>query len=237
VPSFQLDAGYLMTFVATVGTTITPWGQFFIQAYVVDKGITMKDFRYARLDVIVGAFITNIVAFFIIVACAATIHAQGLPITGAKDAALALAPLAGRFASTLFAFGLVNASLLGASILPMTSSYAICEAFGWEAGIDRPWREAPMFYGIFTFAIAMGALVALVPNLPLLLVMLISQDVNGILLPVILIFVLVVARDRSVMGEHANPGWLTALGGVSAALLIALSVLLLASSLLPGLAV
>jgi Mn2+/Fe2+ NRAMP family transporter len=234
-PTFSTDAGYLMMVIATIGTTITPWGQFFIQSYVVDKGITMKDFKYERLDVLVGALVTDVVAFFIIVACAATIHAHHLPINDAKDAALALGPLAGRFAATLFGFGLINASLLGASILPMTTSYGICEAFGWEAGIDRPWREAPHFYGIFTFSILAGATVALIPGLPLFLVMLLSQDVNGILLPVILIFMLKLSSSPQVMGPNVNPRWLNRAAWVSTFVLIGLTILLVGSSLIPGL--
>lgn len=231
VPTFSLAPGYLLAFVATVGTTITPWGQFFIQAYVVDKGIVMRDFKYSRIDVWAGAFVTNIIAFFIIVACGATIHVAGLPIRDAADAARALAPLAGRFAFGLFAVGLVNASLLGASILPMTTAYVICEAFGWEAGIDRRVREAPTFYGLFTFSIVFGAAIALIPGLPLLFVMLLAQDVNGILLPVILVYVLLIARDKEIMGPHANPRWLDAVGWVSIVFLAALTVLLVASSL------
>lgn len=235
-PTFSMDPGYLMTFVATVGTTITPWGQFFVQAYVADKKLEMANYRYTRLDVVAGVLASNLVAFFIIVACAATLFSRGIRVEGAADAALALAPLAGRFSSVLFAFGLVNASLLGASILPMSTSYALCEAFGWEAGIDRRWRQAPHFYGIFTFVILAGAVIALVPAAPLFLIVLVAQNVNGILLPVILIYVLLIARDRSVMGEYANPRWLTAIGWGSTALLIVLTVLLVGSSLGPGLA-
>jgi NRAMP (natural resistance-associated macrophage protein)-like metal ion transporter len=235
VPTFRTDSGYLMTFVATIGTTITPWGQFFIQAYVVDKGIVMKDFKYSRMDVLVGALVTDVVAFFIMVACAATIYSKGLPIQDAKDAALALGPLAGRFAATLFGFGLINASLLGASILPMATSYAVCEAFGWEAGIDRPWRVAPYFYGIFTFSIFAGAATALIPKLPLFLVMLFSQDVNGVLLPVILIFTLLLSADPDVMGEHTNPRWLNVAAWSATFVLIGLTALLVTSSFFPRL--
>ena len=232
-PSFKLEAGYILVFIATVGTTITPWGQFFIQAYVVDKGIGPREYKHTRIDVLVGAFITDIVSFFIIVATASTLFAKGIPVTGAAEAALALEPLAGPLALTLFVIGLANASLLGASILPLATAYTVCEAFGWEAGIDRSWREAPVFHGLYAFAVLFGAAVALIPRLPLMSVMLLSQDVNGVLLAVILIFAINIASDRRVMGSFVNGrvgnsiAWATAVG------LILLTVLLIGSSLAP----
>lgn len=233
VPSFKLEAGYIMVFIATVGTTITPWGQFFIQAYVVDKGIGPREYRATRVDVLVGAFVTDFMSFFMIVATASTLHVRGIQITSAADAAIALEPLAGSLARILFGIGLANASLLGASILPLATSYTVCEAFGWEAGVDRSWREAPIFHGLYAFAVLLGAAVALIPHLPLVPVMLLSQDVNGILLAVILIFAIRIASDRRVMGSFANGrvgntvAWATAVG------LIVLTVLLLGSSLAP----
>lgn len=235
VPTFSLEPSYLAAFVATVGTTITPWGQFFVQAYVADKGVGMSDYRFTRLDVIVGVLASNVVSFFIIIACAATLHVRGIPVEGAADAAKALEPLAGSFAATLFGLGLVNASLLGASILPMSTSYAVCEAFGWEAGIDRRWRDAGHFYSIFTFVIAGGALLALLPAVPLFTIVLVAQVVNGVLLPVILVYVALIARDRSLMGEHANPSWLNAAAWAANVLLIGLSTVLVMSAVLRGL--
>ncbi|MCL4459692.1 MAG: Nramp family divalent metal transporter [Chloroflexi bacterium] len=232
VPSFRLEGGYLLAFIALVGTTITPWGQFFIQSYVVDKGLGIREYKYTRLEVFLGAFITDLVSFFILVCTAATLYVRGIGVQTAADAALALEPLAGRFAEGLFALGLLNASLLGAAILPLATAYAICEAFGWEAGVSRSFREAPLFNGLFTFTLGFGAAVALVPGLPLMWVMLVAQDVNGILLPVILFYALRIASNKRIMGRYANGpvfnliAWGTAIG------LIILTVLLLFSPLL-----
>lgn len=227
VPTFQPTTAFVFAFVAVVGTTITPWGQFFIQSYVVDKGLTRDDIGYERLDVFFGAFVTQFIAFFIIVACAATIFARGLPIHGAADAARALAPLAGSWASSLFAFGLLNASLLGAAVVPLSTAYAACEAFGWEAGVDRPPSEAPIFYGLYRAFIVLGAAIVLIPDLPLIQVMFTTSAINGVLLPVILIYTLVITNDRSIMGGHVNGrifnlfAWLTvvAMIGLTATLL------------------
>jgi Mn2+/Fe2+ NRAMP family transporter len=232
-PTFQLNTGYILVFIATVGTTITPWGQFFIQAYVVDKGIGRREYPGTRIDVLLGALITDIVSFFIIVATASTLFVQGIPITGAAEAALALQPLAGEFAFVLFGVGLLNASLLAASILPLATSYTLCEAFGWEAGVDTTFREAPMFHSLYAFSIAFGALVALLPGLPLFSVMLFSQDVNGILLVVVLIFAIRIASDKQVMGDFANGRFGNAVAWATSAALIVLTVLLVGSTLLP----
>ncbi|MHB0866408.1 MAG: Nramp family divalent metal transporter [Thermoleophilia bacterium] len=232
VPSFEMNAGYILLFIAVIGTTITPWGQFFIQATIVDKGISIRHFRYTKAEVIMGAVITDVVALFIIVACAATIHATGGDIESADQAAAALAPLAGSFASSLFAFGLLNASVLAAAILPLATAYAICEAFGFESGVNHSFKEAPIFHGIFTFSICLGALVALIPNLPLLKIMVIAQDVNGILLPLILIFVMVIVNDRSIMGDYANSRRHNIVAGLTTGGLIFLSILLVITSLL-----
>ncbi|MCL4474170.1 MAG: Nramp family divalent metal transporter [Actinobacteria bacterium] len=230
VPTFQLNSAYILLFIAVIGTTITPWGQFFIQAYVVDKGISIKHYRYTRAEVIMGAIVTDVVAFFIIVACAATIYSTGGDINSAEDAALALVPLAGQFASKLFAFGLLNASVLAAGILPLATAYAICEAFGFESGVNRSFKEAPIFHGIFTASIVVGALVALIPNVPLLAIMVLAQDVNGILLPLILIFVMVIVNDRGIMGKYANGRLNNLIAGTTTVALIILSVLLVITS-------
>lgn len=231
VPSFQMNAGYILLFIAVIGTTITPWGQFFIQAYVVDKGISIKHIRYTKAEVIMGAVITDVVALFIIVACAATIYKTGGDIENAGQAAEALAPLAGEWASKLFAFGLLNASVLAAGILPLATAYAICEAFGFESGLNRSFREAPIFHGIFTASIVIGAGVALIPNLPLLSIMVLAQDVNGILLPLILIFVMVIVNDKGIMGEYVNSRRHNVVAGLTTAALIVLSLLLVVTSL------
>ena len=235
-PEIPFSIAYLIMFVATVGTTITPWGQFFIQSYVVDKRLGVEDLKYARADVYLGAFFTNFIAFFIIVACAATLWVHGLHIETAADAAKALQPLAGRFASTLFAFGLLNASLLGAAILPLTSSYATCETFGWEAGIDKTFGESPIFYGMFTFFIVISSLIVLIPHLPLLQIIFMPQIVNGMLLPIILVFVIKITNDKTFMGKHTNSRLFNGIAITTAAVMVLLSILLLASPLIQRLA-
>jgi len=232
-PTFQMNPGYILVFIATVGTTITPWGQFFIQAYIVDKGIGPREYPATRVDVLIGAFITDVVSFFIIVATASTLFVQGIKIEGAAEAALALEPFAGPFATYLFGVGLLNASLLAASILPLATSYTVCEAFGWEAGVDRSWREAPIFHTLYLFAILFGAVVALIPGLPLFDVMIFSQDVNGILLVVVLVFAVRIASDRRVMGKHANGRIGNSIAWATTAGLIVLSLLLIASTAAP----
>jgi len=232
-PTFQINSGYLLVFIATVGTTITPWGQYFIQAYVVDKGVGPREYPATRVDVLFGALVTNVVSFAIIVATGSTLFPQGITIESADQAALALEPIAGPLAGHLFALGLANASLLAASILPLATSYTVCEAFGWEAGVDRSWREAPAFHSLYAFAVVFGAVVALIPGLPLFRVMLLSQVINGILLPVVLVFAIQIARDRSVMGRFASGPVGKVIAWTTAGALIALSALLVLVSLAP----
>ncbi len=208
--------GYLYVLIGLVGTTIAPWMQFYLQASVVEKGITARQYRASRWDVIVGCLFAATVAWFIIVACAATLHANGITaIRDAADAALALRPLAGEYAYLLFAAGLFNASLFAASILPISTSYAVCEGLGFESGLDKKFHEAPVFYWLYTLLIVTGAGVLLVPDLPLTHIMVLSQVVNGILLPFILIFMLLLTNDRELMGDYVNSrtfnvaAWLT----------------------------
>lgn len=231
-PEFTPSTAYLLMLVAVVGTSITPWGQFFIQSFTADKRLDEKDLPYLRADIYTGSIFVSFIAFFIMVACAATIWAGGLHIRDAADAAMALGPLAGRFASTLFAFGLLNASLLGAAILPLTSAYATCETFGWEAGIDKTPKEAPIFFGLFTFFIVLACAIVLVPHLPLLQIMFMPQVLNGILLPIILIFILKISNDPDFMGEHTNSSAFNLIAGMTAVVMILLTVLLLASPLI-----
>jgi len=231
-PTFSLRTDFLMIFAGLVGTTITPWGQFFIQSYVVDKRLKTHELPYARTDVYVGAFFTDFVAFFIIIACAATIWTHGLHISDAADAAKALEPLAGRFASSLFAFGLINASMLGAAVLPLTSAYATCETFGWESGINKRWRDAPVFFGLFTFFLATSALVVLLPRMPLLQIMFLSQVLNTLVLPILFVFMLKLTNDRSVMGKYTNSRIFNTLAFLTTVAMIALSVLLVVLPLL-----
>ncbi|HEY9856366.1 MAG TPA: Nramp family divalent metal transporter [Stenomitos sp.] len=231
VPTLHMNSTFLLVLIATIGTTITPYMQFFLQSNIVDKGITIKNYGYAKLDVFVGSFVTDLIAFFIIVATAATLNARGIHIETAAEAALALAPVAGKYATYLFAAGLLGASLLAACVLPLTTAYAVCEAFGWETGISKGWDEAPSFMGIYTALIVLGAGIVLLPNLPLFLVLLVSQDINGILLPVILIFILLLVNDRRIMGRYVNGRFYNAIAWTTAVLLIVLTIILLYSSL------
>ncbi len=232
-PTIQWTSPFLLTMIALIGTTITPWGQFFIQSYVVDKGLGLKHYKAEKFEVYLGAFITDIVSFFIIIGCAATFFVHGIHIQDAKDAAYALQPLAGDFAKVLFAFGLFIASMLGAFILPTTTAYAICEAFGWEHGFNTKWKEGKFFYSIILLSLIIPAGVVLIPHVPLIKIMLWSQDINGILLPFILVFVIKIINNKKIMGENTNKkfgniiAWLT-IGGI-----IAATVVLVISSIFP----
>lgn len=231
VPHLSLNGVYMLAIVGTVGTTITPWGQGFIQAYVVDKRLRSEDLAAERLDVLIGVFITNVIAAFIVVACAATLWASGQrDITSAADAAAALGPLAGPVASTLFAVGLLAASLLGLGVVPLASAYTACEAFGWEQGVDWRWREAPAFYGLLAFFIGFAALFMLIPGLPLIQVMFSAQVINGLLLPVILVFVMLLAGDRRIMGPLVSGRINLALGWLVTGVLVAMSLVLVVTS-------
>lgn len=234
-PTIRFDSKYLIMVVATVGTTITPWGQFFIQSYVVDKRLKAEDLPYARADVYLGAFFTDFISFFIIVACAATIWSKGGVINDAAQAAQALGPLAGRFASTLFAFGLLNASLLGAAVLPLTSAYATCETFGWEAGIDKTPREAPAFFTLFLFFIVVPSMIILIPHIPLLTILLGSQVINGTLLPIILVFVLKITNDAAFMGKYTNSKLFNIIAVATTIGLIIMTIMVVITTFMPGL--
>jgi len=229
VPKAQMNSLWLLTAIAAIGTTITPWGQFFIQAYIVDKRISITRYVYTKVEVFIGAVFTDAIDLFIVLACAATLYKTGIVVETAQDAARALAPLAGRAASLLFGFGLLNVSILGASILPLTTAYAVCEAFGFESGLDKKWDEAPVFNGLLSAFILVPALVAIIPHLPLVQVMLLSQDVNGILLPIILIYVLKIINDPKIMGEHVNGRIYNTIAWTFSVALIGLSVTLVAS--------
>ncbi len=233
-PSFQFDAGYVTIFVTIIGTTIAPWMQFYQQSSIVDKGLKITDYAYERIDVIIGSLFAVVVAAFITIACAATLHANGITIETAKDAAHALRPLAGSYATALFALGLLNASVFSAAILPLSTSYVVCEAFGWEAGIDRKWREAPIFFTFYTGLIVVGAAIILLPIKSLIQAMLASQTLNGVLLPIILIVMLRLVNDRRLMGRFVNGrvGNFFAWGMVLT--LILLTVILVITSVFPN---
>jgi Mn2+/Fe2+ NRAMP family transporter len=234
-PTFHLEIGYITIFVTAIGTTIAPWMQFYQQASVVDKGLKPADLAFERLDVIVGSLFAVVVAGFIIIACSATIHATGQgPILSAKDAALALAPLAGRYASTLFAFGLLNASVFSAAILPLSTAYVVCEAFGWESGVDRHLREAPVFFGTYTALIVLGAAIILLPIQSLIQAMMASQTLNGVLLPLILIVMLRLINDKRLMGKYVNGRIFNLLAWIVVGILIFLTLVLVGLSVAPA---
>jgi Mn2+/Fe2+ NRAMP family transporter len=224
VPRWDRSSAYLLALVGVVGTTITPWGQAFIQSYVADKKLGPKDLPTTRLDVGLGSLLTNVVAAFIVIACAATIFRSGGSIQDAADAARALGPLAGPSATTLFAVGLLAASLLGLGVVPLSSAYFACEAFGWETGLQLRWGQAPAFYGLLTFFVASSAMFVLIPGLPLIQVMFISQVFNGLLLPVILGFVMLIGGDRRRLGAMASGRVLSTLGWTITALVSLMSI-------------
>src|SRR5262245_25944898 len=197
--------GYLFTVIGLVGTTIAPWMQFYLQASIVEKGVTVRQYRASRWDVVLGCVFTDVVAWFIIVACAATLHASGHhEIVDAAGAAQALRPLAGEKAYLLFAAGLLNASIFAAAILPISTAYAVCEGLGFESGLDKKFHEAPVFYWLYTLLIGLGAAVILIPRLPLVYVAYITQVANGVVLPFVLVFMLLLTNDRELMGDYAT---------------------------------
>ncbi len=229
-PQLSSSPVYWLAVVGTVGTTITPWGQAFIQSYVVDKGLRPEDLRGSRADVFAGTLLTNVIAFFIVVACAATLHAEGLKITSAADAAQALAPIAGEAAALVFAVGLLGASFLGLGVVPLSSAYTTCEAFGWETGVDWNWRDAPAFYGLLAFFIGFAALFVMIPGLPLIAVMFSAQVLNALLLPFVLVFVMLLASDKALMGPLVSGRILRTIGWLATAVLVLLSLILVVSS-------
>jgi NRAMP (natural resistance-associated macrophage protein)-like metal ion transporter len=225
-PNIEWSKSYLIMIVSIIGTSITPWQQFYLQAGVVEKGLNEKDARASKVDVIFGSIMMGVVAFFIIVACGATLYPAGIQIDTAEDAALSLKPLAGKYAYILFAIGLANASLFSGCILPLSTTYYICEAMGWETGTGRRFKEAPQFNSIFTIIVIMGASIVLIPNLPLIKVMWFSQIVNCVLLPVILIFMLMLANKKELMGDYRNSLWTNIVTYASIAVLIVLNLVL-----------
>ncbi len=218
------DHAYLYSTIAVIGTTITPWMQFYLQSSIVEKGVTMRQYTASRIDVIVGSIFTDIVAWFIVVVCAATLFAHGMRnITLPSDAAEALRPIAGDYAFVLFAAGLFNASLFAASILPLTTAYTVCEGLGFESGLDRTWKQAPVFYWFYTLLIVGGAGTVLLPHFNIVYMAILSQVLNGVLLPVILYFMLKLINNEELMGEHTNNGWLNLVAWSTALIVIVLS--------------
>jgi NRAMP (natural resistance-associated macrophage protein)-like metal ion transporter len=218
------DKNYVYMTVAVIGTTITPWMQFYLQSSIVDKGVSVRQYKASRLDVIVGSIFTDIVAWFIVVACAATLFTHGIRnISEASDAAGAMKPLAGQYAFILFAAGLFNASLFAASILPLSTAYTVCEGLGVESGLDKSFGEARFFYWLYSLLLFAGAAVVLIPNFPLVSFSILSQVLNGILLPVVLIFMLRLINKHDLMGKYTNNHWLNAIAWITAIIVIGLS--------------
>ena len=231
-PSVSFEPSTLLLMVATVGTTVTPYMFFYLQSSVADKGLGPEELPLERADAILGGVWTNVIALFIVVVTAVTLFPRGIHVVqSAEQAALALAPVAGNFAKGLFAFGLFGASVLAATVMPLTTSYAVCESFGWESGISRKFSEAPVFMGLYSALIAIGAIVVLVPGLPLIGVIVVSQNLNGILLPIVLVFMLRLVNKPRLMGAHTNPAWLNVLAWSLTGLIILLTLVLFGSSL------
>ncbi len=230
-PKIQTDGKYIGMVIGMIGTTIAPWMQFYMQSAVIEKGIKIEEYKYAIWDVVIGCIATIVVAFFIIVACGATLHTKGIVINNASDAAEALRPLAGAFAAHLFAFGLFIASIFAATILPLATSFYICEAFGFESGIDKKMKEAPEFYTIFTSIITISVLIISIPNAPLIPITIWSQVLNGILLPVVLVSMMIIVNKTEIMGNYVNNGIKNTIGWTTITILIVLTAILTFRSL------
>jgi Mn2+/Fe2+ NRAMP family transporter len=240
VPTFHFTTPFLLIFITIVGTTITPWMAFFQQSNVADKGLHPDDLKYERVDTVAGIVMLNVVAFFIIVATGATIYAAHIHVDPSDPSAfskiaLALKPLAGQYAEQLFAIGLLNASLMAASVLPLSTTYAITEAFGLERGIDKSFREAPVFLTIYTTMIVLGAGIAMFPAAPLVLITNLPNIINGMLLPLLLPILILLANDKRIMGRYANSPLFNIFAGAVMAFLTVVTLAFLASIFFPGL--
>lgn len=231
-PDVSLNFGYIAMVISLIGTTIAPWMQFYMQSAVIEKGLTIKNYKFTLIDVLVGCVATVVVAFFIIVACSSTLFVNGVgtQINDAKDAALALKPLAGALATQIFGFGLFIAAIFSATILPVATSFYVCEAFGFEAGIDKKWKEAPQFYWLYTIIIIIAAGIILIPNAPLISISVWSQTINGMLLPVVLICMMIIINKKEVMGEYTNKPIINVIGWATITILVLLSFTLLVTS-------
>ncbi|MGV8171181.1 MAG: Nramp family divalent metal transporter [Candidatus Woesearchaeota archaeon] len=234
-PHMIWKGDYFIIIMGLIGTTIAPWMMFYLQSSIVEKGLKTSDLKFSKIDVISGSIVTGVVAFFIIVACAITLYANNTPVNTAEEAAKALFPLAGAYAAALFAFGLFNAGVFSAAILPLSTAYSVCEGLGWESGVNKRFKEAPQFYFLITFLIVVGAGVILLPNMPLIKIMLISQVLNGILLPIILVYMLRLSNNKKLMGENSNSRAFNIFTWGICILIILLTLLLTASYIFPSL--
>lgn len=233
IPQVKLDTEYVYLSIAIIGTTITPWMQFYLQSSIAEKGIKKDEYAATKLDVIIGCSITDIVAFFIIVTCATTLFSAGIRINEASEAAYALKPLAGAYASIIFAVSLANASLLGAIIVPLATAYYICEAMGWEKGINKTFKEAPQFMWIYTFIIVVSAFLVLLPGAPLVSLMVLSAVVNGVLLPFVLVYAISLVNNRKLMGDYVNSRGYNYISWGTIVVIIALTAFLVVTSIFP----
>ena len=231
-PTIELNTGFLLTFIGMIGTTITPYMQFYLQSSIVDKKISISEYKYEKLDVYLGAFWGNAVAFFIIVCTAVTLYKAGITITSAEEAAISLKPLAGEAAFILFGAGLFGASVLATAVIPLSTSYAICEAFGWESGVDNDYKDAPAFFGIYTGIIVLGALFILLPGISLIQIILVSQQIAGLISPIILTFMIILINDKRIMGEYVNNKTQNIVSWATVIFIIILSIILFVSPLI-----
>jgi NRAMP (natural resistance-associated macrophage protein)-like metal ion transporter len=233
-PTFRFEQAFLFSFVAIVGTTISPYMQVFVQSSVVEKGVTEEDYTKTKADVWIGNIFSSLIVFFIVVSTAATLHKFGIEVETAADAARALSPLAGRYAELLFGIGLFGASMLAAGVLPLATAYSISEALGFEKGVSRSFKEAPIFLGTFTFLVAVGASIAVIPNLPLIRVLLVTQVINGLLLPFVLFAILRLVNNKELMGSRVNGPLYNVAAWLTAIIVTALSILYLLTTLFPN---
>jgi len=234
-PTIKLSSAYIVVLIAMVGTTITPWMQFYLQSSIVEKGVKVKNYVYSKIEVIIGSLSTDIVSFFIIVACGTVLFPLGVKIANAEDAALALQPVAGHLASGIFATGFFGAALFGAFILPLATSFFICEAFGWESGVNKTFRQAKQFYIIIASLIILSALIILIPNIPLVWLMIVAQVVNGVILPFTLIAMLFLTNNEKLMGKYVNGSVYNVVIWLTVAVMIILTVLMVVTTFWPGL--
>ncbi|MEW6674901.1 MAG: Nramp family divalent metal transporter [Nitrospirota bacterium] len=233
VPQVRWNSEFIMLSIGIIGTTITPWMQFYLQSSIAEKRIKKEEYKASRLDVFIGCSITDIISFFIIVTCATTLFPYGIRINEASEAALALKPLAGNYAFLIFAISLANAALLGAIIVPLATSYYICEAMGWERGVNKTFKDAPQFMWIYTFMIVIAALLILIPGAPLIFLMVLSSVLNGLLLPFVLLYVLSLINNKKIMGDYVNPRSYNVISWGTVGVLTALTIFFVITTLVP----
>ncbi|MBS3102124.1 Nramp family divalent metal transporter [Candidatus Woesearchaeota archaeon] len=233
-PTIKLTTGYIIILIGVIGTTITPWMQFYLQSSIVEKGIRLEEYKYTRLEVIISSILTSLVSFFIIVAAASTLFVNKIRINDAADAAVALAPLVGNFAQSLFALGLFAAAFFGAFIIPLATAFYICEALGWESGVNKKFKDAKQFYVLLFLIISIAMAIVLIPNIPLVKLMVASQVINGILLPIVLISMLLIINNEKIMGKYKNSASYNIVVWAASIIIILLTLLMVATTLFPG---